>query len=335
MAAIPYELHGFRGRLPNGLPATRHGRHSVTPSRLVWAAVTVGTTPFGPRHRQSALELQWRAAMMRASIEQNSKFHTRSTSYARLDPSEKGAVSFFLGQAQAKLFAHDFFRVSRFVHYDSFLASQHSLAPRRRTRPDFIGFHGRRTAIAVEAKGRSQKVQSGTITAAKAQVRSLPLIHGHGPTTSYVHAAHFDGDRWCAHLEDPPRQRSSRALDPAAITSAYYLPIVSAMRGRDPQVVPAGRTESQFVSSYFADADISVLVRSDIWELAPAFADEPARRSDLGAGLYELVLQLDADSDDAPATLGESSGPMQFIGGDGVGIVLGGSWESWAYGVQE
>jgi hypothetical protein len=94
-----------------------------------------------------------------------------------LDPSEKGAVSFFLGQAQAKLFAHEFFQVSLLVPDDSYLA--HLGMRRRRTRPDFIGFHGRNVAIALEAKGRSPNgFNRGLVARAKKQASSLPGIAG-------------------------------------------------------------------------------------------------------------------------------------------------------------
>jgi hypothetical protein len=46
--------------------------------------------------------VQWRSAMIRAAIQPGPDAYWRSDRYARLDPSEKGAVSFFLGQAQAK-----------------------------------------------------------------------------------------------------------------------------------------------------------------------------------------------------------------------------------------
>ena len=85
--------------------------------RLAWAAATIGGNPFAPRlgRRERALEMRWREAMIRASVPPGPRYFYKSSSYRRLAPSEKGAVSFFLGQAQAKLFAHDFFHVDKFV----------------------------------------------------------------------------------------------------------------------------------------------------------------------------------------------------------------------------
>lgn len=117
MPTIWYDLENFTTPLPNGFVSPRADYHNVRMARLAWAAATIGTTPYGPRglRRAYALELQWREAMTRASVEPG-RHYWRSNSYRRLDLAEKGAVSFFLGQAQAKLFAHDFFRISRFVH---------------------------------------------------------------------------------------------------------------------------------------------------------------------------------------------------------------------------
>ena len=106
MKSIYYDLTGFTGRRANPRKKPTAGRNPVTMSRLAWAAATIGTTPFGPRLRaSSALELQWREAMMRASVQPAGSCYRRTESYDRLDRTEKGAVSFFLAQAQAKVFA--------------------------------------------------------------------------------------------------------------------------------------------------------------------------------------------------------------------------------------
>ncbi len=103
MPSIYYNLDGFAGPLPNGMASPTHGDHRVGAARLVWAAATIGITPFGPRLQAGrALEFQWRAAMIRASIQFGPRYYLRSPHYARLDPSEKGAVSFFLGQARSQ-----------------------------------------------------------------------------------------------------------------------------------------------------------------------------------------------------------------------------------------
>jgi hypothetical protein len=336
MATIWYTLKGFTTPLPNGLASPREDYHSVRMARLAWAAATIGTTPYGPRSRRRAyaLELQWRAAMMRASIAPDRRRHWRSTSYARLDPAEKGAVSFFLGQAQAKLFAHDFFRISRFVHFDFYL--EHQGQPRSRTRPDFIGFHGRNSAIAVEAKGRSLGFEPGLITKAKNQVHSLPNIKGYRPSANYVHVAYFDHEMWCAHLEDPPRQQSGQDIDPEALSLAYYLPIVHAIRGhRDQPESVRIWDEVLYLRRYFEEVDLSLSVREDIAALVPsedeAGVSREAEFSFLGRPLYDHIMSLDDEVYELrdKSLLPEQDSDLSFLGTDGVAVQLGPSWSNW------
>ncbi|WCN07373.1 hypothetical protein [Streptomyces sp. M92] len=299
-------------------------------AQLVWAAVTIGTTPFGPRLRAGqALELQWRSAMMRAAIEPVSGIYSRSTSYNRLDPAEKGAVSFFLGQAQAKVFAHDFFGVSRFVHLDAYLA--HLGAQRSRTRPDFIGFHGRQVAIATEVKGRSNGYTDKLVTDAKKQACNLPQIVGHPTSATYAHVAHFSRGEWRAHLEDPPHQRRAAGVDPAMLTVAYYLPVVRAIRSRAPDNRRFAGEDAPYLAAYFAEADFTVSVRADIAERVPVDDDSWSEaRPSRASALYEWVLRLD---EAGPEAFGRQSAleedDFHFLGRDGVLVELGSSWRQW------
>jgi hypothetical protein len=320
--------------LPNGLASPYGDYHRVSPARLVWAASTIGASPFGPRsHRTPVLELQWRAAMMRASIQQGAKGYFRSEGYVRLDPSEKGALSFFLGQAQAKVFAHDFFRVARFVHYDTYLA--YCGRPRRKTRPDFIGFHGRQVAIGVEAKGRSRGFAPNLVAAAKRQARSLPVIAGHPTSATYVHVAYFDRDEWCAYLEDPPSASQGQLVDPATLTSVYYLPIVDAIRARQTELVSLVDDDVMYMRAYLVETDIYVAVRADIAELVSSNrpiavgGDSAVLGKAAAVPLYELALSLDAESGDLRSQP-EDGSPSFFVGGDGVAVELGSSWANWA-----
>jgi hypothetical protein len=300
--------------------------------RLAWAAATIGGSPFGPRlgRRERALEMQWREAMIRASVPPGPTYFYQSRSYERLAPSEKGAVSFFLGQAQAKLFAHDFFHVGKFVAYDHYL--EYLQIPRARTRPDFLGFRGMRTTIAVEAKGRSGYYDGALVRAAKKQAQSIPPIAGHPQPTTYVHLAYFWGDEWCAYLEDPPARQSASepTVDPQILTLAYYHPVVAAIRTRRSEQV---RIEGVWYSrTSFEDVDSHLLVRADIAELVPPdeeiIAADADRLRSVSAPLYELALALDGETmapkGEAPAD--DDDDDPRFIGDDGVGVELGPSW---------
>jgi hypothetical protein len=331
MASIFYEIEAFTGPLPNGMVSPARGRRRVSMKRLAWVAATMGGSAFGPRlgSRERALEMQWREAMIRASVPPGPRYFYKSRSYKRLAPSEKGAVSFFLGQAQAKLFAHDFFHVDTFMPYDHYL--EYLKVPRAGTRPDFLGYRGMQTTIAVEAKGTSGGYKATVVATAKKQAQSIPGIMGHPQPTAYVHLAYFDGNEWCAYLEDPPQRRDVRpAVDPEILTLAYYDPIVAAVR--------AGRSELvridgvRYLRTSFEDVDSHLLVRADIAELVPQ--DEVITAADRGrlrlmsTPLYELALALDSETvapkNETPVD--DDDDDPRLIGDDGVGVELGPSW---------
>lgn len=340
MTAIYYDLENFVNPLPNGVTSPNIGTHPVPLARLVWAAATIGYSPYGPRYnrRTSALELQWREAMIRASVQPHGSHFYRTMSYSRLDQSEKGAVSFFLGQAQAKLFAHDFFRVSRFVHYDKYL--EHIGQSRSHTRPDFVGFRGRRTAIAVEAKGRSHGWTGRLIRTAKNQVGALPPVMGYPAPIRYVHVAFFDGDEWCARLVDPPEQRVVvPPVDPALLTLSYYEQIVSAIRDRPVELERVRLDDGiTYLRTYFQDVDSHLLLRADIADLVPTDdSQDESRRANAESASQELLkraLDLDTEITDRLQTIGPEAGWRDteyfFLGSDGVAVELGSSWAEWS-----
>jgi hypothetical protein len=298
--------------------------HRVTAARLVWAASTIRTAPYGTLLPGGySLEVEWRSAMLRSSLDLGSPRVRRSSSYDRLDPSEKGAVSFFLGQAQAKVFARDFFGVARMLHYDAYL--RFLGRPLKGTRPDYVGYRGSRIALAVEAKGRSNYWDAETVVRAKKQVRSLPAIRGYRPTR-YAHLAYFDNDSWCAYLEDPPAINQSQTIDPEIMTSAYYYPIVQAIRqqGGEPEYIRW--QDTQFLIAEFPRVDVSIMVQRDIAELSSESLPHEQTGTRQISALHALALTMDENGDmHAP----QSSDPFTFVGQDGVGVRLGRSWSPW------
>lgn len=286
------------------------GRLPVTPAALAWAAVTVGRTPFAlpaPR-RDRTFEATWRAAMVYANLVPDAGLSSfrRSDAYARLDMSEKSAVSFFLGQVQAKLFAERFFRVGVFAHLDAVLASR-GMA-RSRTRPDFVGFNpGLRLALAVEAKGRSNGWTDALVSDAKRQVAALPGVLAMSAPTNYAHVAFFDGTEWCARLADPPRQRQLADLPAEVVSRAYYAPLVETLRqarGRNPVDAPARELDSHF-----------------LWGRLPA--------AGITLGIARNIADAAGDAD-PPTQHAEEPGAWDtYLGSDGIAVVLDASWHEW------
>lgn len=107
MPIIPYKPENF-GTYAG--PLFRNpGELTVSWEELCWAAITVGRRnwPDVTAHGlYSRFEIQWRIAMLWANlIEKPNGKLAKSDAFHNLDPSEKGAISFFIGNTIAKLIA--------------------------------------------------------------------------------------------------------------------------------------------------------------------------------------------------------------------------------------
>ncbi|WP_141217060.1 hypothetical protein [Rhodococcus sp. 14-2483-1-2] len=182
--------------------------------------------------------------MVDANLVEARNHWIRSASYIHMNPTEKGMVSFFLGQLQAKLFAEEVLGIDYFAHYESYLlASGQSMS---KSRPDFIGFDRRgRVFVNVEAKGRFGASLSGTEKArAKDQVRTMRIGSPATVEHSYVHVGHFPNGSWVAELHDPPPVSPEMMLDPSLGSFLHYWPLVSAIADREQGEFRSGGLQS-------------------------------------------------------------------------------------------
>jgi len=138
---IDYESEGFA---PGGPVANGPGVLVTSWDELLWAAVTVGRP-----NRQyvfknglpSMYEALFRWSLVRMALEQSGPgaFRLRRTTAAKtLDPSEKGAVNYFLGLAICKLFADKLLRAPWLLHLDVFRPDLNVVLAGR-SRPDLVG----------------------------------------------------------------------------------------------------------------------------------------------------------------------------------------------------
>jgi hypothetical protein len=229
MPFLSYEARNFATPLAG--PAS--GILSLSLARLVWGAVTVGMTPFSmggsPR---PLLELGWRAALTAASLTKDpaSGRWAKTAGYRRLDPSEKRAVSYFLGMTQAKITCEHLLRTPHLIHLDAYLAMIGQ--PSRASRPDLIGLSLPRLdcTIAVEAKGRTGARTDEVTSSAKKQAQSLPTVVSARSAVRVASVASFDPSGcWEAYLEDPPDPPAAIAsVTDGSLLAAYYRPLVAA-----------------------------------------------------------------------------------------------------------
>jgi hypothetical protein len=149
-------------------------RAAITVGRRRWADVL----QFGT---YSVLEAMWRLAMLRANlVEEANRRVKKSRAFVKLDPSEKGAVSYFLGATVAKLLSERLFGVAWLLHLDVY---RQYLSPRiaLSNKPDFVGLNSAAQWVVIESKGRTNSASSDLLDKAKRQTRSLRELGGQNP----------------------------------------------------------------------------------------------------------------------------------------------------------
>lgn len=335
MPLLSYETRKFSTSLTR--PAS--GTMSVSLAELVWGAVTVGATPISmggtPR---PLLELSWRAAMAAASVEEDrwSGRWVITDGYRRLDPSEKRAVSYFLGMTQAKIMCQRLLHAPHLLHLDAYLAMTGGLT--RASRPDLIGLSlpAMDITIAVEAKGRTGGRDDGVTRRAKEQARSLPGVLSTSSALRVASVASFDSRGWWqAYLEDPPGPfQPLDSLTAGALLAAYYRPLAAAVLEAGVQISDDDATTLAQLPGIDLVLGLPTVIVTAMRALPLAGLVTTGQLQDVGATLLEGVPSLSfvsrartasraGDEEDVGGPQGRLS---PFTGLDGVYIRLGPSW---------
>lgn len=236
MLEIEYESQDFprSGPVANGFE-----RLPVTWDDLLWAAVTVGRPSrfYAFRHGTSSLyEALFRISALRMAVEQagpNARRLRRTATAKSLDPSEKGAVNYFLGLTLCKLFAEQCLRAPWLLHLDVFRNRLNlGWLLNGRSRPDLVGRTLGGDWIAMEAKGRVSPPSSTCKDKAKKQAERIYSINGRLVQYRIGGFAYFKDDvlrfYWCDPPPDElePENAIKLALTEDDIWKAYYQPIL-------------------------------------------------------------------------------------------------------------
>ncbi len=273
VATMPLEIQYESSSFP---PASgiNGGWASLSTSwdELIWAAVTVGRPNWHyvfQHGNSSAYEALFRFSLLRMALEQSGPagWVLRRTAAARsLDPSEKGAVNYFVGMTMCKLFAADLLQAPWALHLDVFGASVGALLTQR-SRPDLLAqIHGTNEWISMESKGRISPPDSEVKRKAKNQsrrvaVQNATMRHNIG-AISYL-----KNDVLRFYWEDPmpdSKQEKYMATLPADAWRYYYEPIISLVQDSISKQAAGPRWQ-------IAIADLSV-------EIHPAVSDLLLRR---------------------------------------------------------
>ncbi len=246
MANIFYTSDSFRPHLGQRFV----GRQvlSATWSELVWAAITAGKASIADLFRfgrYSRLEAIFRAYMLYANLKEGNNYQYQSTRlYRNLDPSEKGAISYFLGITLAKLFASQLLSVPWLMHLDVYRTRLlPGLAPGK-SKPDLVGLTQRDQWVVMEAKGRSGSLSTQVLVRAKNQTRRLRRIAGTFPSYRIAFASYFQSTNLRVRWKDPDGNdedaKDLEDIDTKRLFLAYYEPFKHLFGEQNPRELRLG-----------------------------------------------------------------------------------------------
>ena len=232
---IRYDAEDFPAstNVPNGTD-----KLAVTWDEILWAAMTIGRPNlyYVFQHgRASILEAVFRLSLTRMALEQHgpSTRDLRRTEAAKtLDPTEKGAVHYFLGMTFCKLFAAQMLNTPWLLHLDVFRHQLHAVLSGR-SRPDLVGQeHGTTQWHGFECKGRIRSPDTTVKDKAKDQARAVISVDGVNCSLHVGTITYFRNDVLSFYWCDPPAADAKKVevkLPPDAWRH-YYGPVAEIMR---------------------------------------------------------------------------------------------------------
>jgi len=283
---IDYESEGFAagGSVSNG------SRVLVTSwDELLWAALTVGrpNRQYVFKHGKSSMyEALMRLSLVRMALEQSgpTAYRLRRTTAARtLDPSEKGAVNYFLGLAICKLFAAKLLQAPWLLHLDLF-RPRLNVVLTGRSRPDLVGELSAGGWLALECKGRVSAPSTQDKIKAKEQAKRVTSVNGTPPSLCIGGVAYFRADVLRFYWRDPqpdlspPRRPIEFNVD-ETVWRYYYQPILELIRAQ-PAVYHRMLSEPTLAPVDELDIQVGILPRvlhfleEANWSAARHFARE-------------------------------------------------------------
>ena len=203
MPKLKYIAKGF----PPNLGERLYGYNliEVPWEELIWAGITVGRKSWEDVIQYdyySFLEIIYRIAILKANLGSSPQGEfIKTDAYKSLDPSEKSAISYFLGLSFAKLITHRLLSVPWLVHLDCVPDLQIEMKEDNRNRPDLVGRNLSGEWCVFEAKGRTGRIPKGLIQKAKSQARMINRINGMAPRIQGISISHFDSDMLILHFE--------------------------------------------------------------------------------------------------------------------------------------
>lgn len=312
------------------------------------AAVTVGRGSWLDVFRfgtYSVLEAMWRLAMVRANLVEDSNGRLRkSRAFAALDPSEKSAVSYFLGLVVTKLITARLFGVTWLLHLDVY---RRSLNPTfaLSDRPDFVGLNSANLWVVIESKGRTNGASSRLLDSAKQQTRSLRRIGGQMPVLRAAIATYFSSGSLRARVRDPEDFEPNAPDVPLAgedLVRAYYRPLVELIehlpheRRQNPEtgqtniravlpIVDAGLELDERIFRWYASSSATLQELDQISPQPVHVLEQLIRQREMAEKERPVFLTI---TDRVEALGVRRLGKEQAFAADGVVVTLGELWNT-------
>lgn len=284
MFHIPYKSEHF----PPGTVQNGRNMLPVTWDAILWAAITVGRPNryIVSRHgNASVYEAFFRWSLIRMALEQHptSPYLQRTAAARTLDPSEKAAVSYFIGMTFCKLFATNLLNTPWLLHLD---VCRPQLDPilSGRSRPDLVGQeHGSGRWHSFESKGRSNPIATNVKDRAKIQAQRLLSVNGVACSMHIGAITYFRNDILEFYWKDPiPEIKDDIEIDlPRNVWRYYYNPVAELIERRGIGIIERDdSTDGIYLS--VEDYDIKLHVHRAIsehlgsgeWEMARSAAIE-------------------------------------------------------------
>ena len=279
-------------------PANPHvtngqGALTIEWDALLWAAITVGRPNRYHVFRHglaSMYEVIFRFSMVRLALEQQtgSAFLTRTNAAETLDPSEKGAINYFLGLVFCRLFAAEMFDAPWALHLDVF-HRQIGDVLHTGSRPDLVAQRHDGNWIVFESKGRKASPTAADKQKAKEQASRITSINGRVPLANIAGIFYHYPNVAKFFMRDPePDKDSGFALEaPENVWRIYYQPVASLFMDEAGKIDESLAIRSSDTGLELAELDVRVKVHPHLmdyliqgqWELAKEWCDE--NRDDL------------------------------------------------------
>jgi hypothetical protein len=230
----------------------------------------------------------------------------RTEAAITLDPSEKGAINYFLGLTVCKLFADQLLNAPWMMHFDVFRPLLNPVLTGR-SRPDLVGQTLDGRWVALECKGRASPPDATSKQKAKHQAQRVVSVDGTAPSFLVGGFAYFKNDVLEFYWVDPePHDSDSR--EPIGIRFEgnewrhHYAPTLELIQSRH--------------ANFERMLNEPILV--------------PIEEADIQIGIHPRVLRLLLASkwDEARRGLIDSNMPVFDVPykADGIAVVAGKSW---------